>query len=172
MEFILELVRKRALGSVQGQAANPETLQRILAEADYLIIVVNDAEQGFPATKLPMIPLNALAACDNPEYCRAFAKGIVNDAKNAGFNATWGPVVDVLYSDGPFKVSRTFRMIRNVLQSLRRLYARFLPIIISSPAESIIPAVTVTVLIPICAKAFVTLQKKNLQSVACIRICI
>ena len=108
MEFILELVRKRALGSVQGQAANPDSLQRILAEADYPIIVVNDAEQGFPTTKLPLIPLNALAACDNPEYCRAFAKGIVNDAKNAGFNATWGPVVDVLYSDGPFKVSRTF----------------------------------------------------------------
>ena len=88
MEFILELVRKRALGSVQGHAAEPGPLHRILATADYPIIVVNDAEQGFPTTKLPQIPLNALSACNNPEYCRAFAKGIVNDAKNAGFNAT------------------------------------------------------------------------------------
>lgn len=108
MEFILELVPKRALGSVQGHAAEPGPLHRILATADYPIIVVNDAEQGFPTTKLPQIPLNALSACNNPEYCRAFAKGIVNDAKNAGFNATWGPVIDILDCDGPIKVGRTF----------------------------------------------------------------
>ena len=108
MEFILECVKNKSLGVVQGHAADPGPLHRILDAADYPIIVVNDAEQGFPTTTLPQIPLNALSACDNPEYCRAFAKGLVNDAKNARFNATWGPVIDILDCDGPVKVGRTF----------------------------------------------------------------
>ena len=108
MDFILEMAKKRAIGAVQGHAADPAPLHRILDAADYPIIVVNDAEQGFPTTKLPQIPLNALSACNNPEYVRAFAKGLVRDAKEARFNATWGPVIDILDCDGPVKVGRTF----------------------------------------------------------------
>ena len=108
MEFILELVKNRALGSVQPQATHPEIIKEILDAADYPILVLNDTEQGFPTTSLPKIPLISLAACNNPEYFKAFAKGVVRDAKAAGFNGTWGPVIDILECDGPGKVHRVF----------------------------------------------------------------
>ncbi|MBR3941756.1 MAG: hypothetical protein IKJ55_00230 [Clostridia bacterium] len=108
IEFMVGLVKNHALGAVQGHATEPENLKRILDAADYPIIVVNDAEQGFPTTKLPKIPINSLAAARKPEYLRAFAKGIVRDAKAAHFSGNWGPVIDVLECDGPDKVHRTF----------------------------------------------------------------
>jgi beta-glucosidase-like glycosyl hydrolase len=48
----------------------------------------------------------ALSACDNEEYYRVFAKGVATQAKKAGFNGTWSPVLDVLNCDGPCKVYR------------------------------------------------------------------
>lgn len=108
MDFILELVKKRALGSAQPSSRRKEQLKRILDAADYPIIIVDDMEQGFSDSDLPKIPLNALAACNKPEYCHAFAKGVVRDAKAAGYNGNWGPVIDILECNGPCKVSRVF----------------------------------------------------------------
>ncbi len=106
MEFILELIKKRAISCAQPNARRKEEIKRMLDAADYPFFLVDDAEQGFPGSDLPRIPLNALAACNKPEYCRAFAKGIVRDAKEAGFSGTWGPVIDILECNGPCKVSR------------------------------------------------------------------
>lgn len=108
MKFILELVKKRALGCIQAQPTMPWVLEEVLEVADYPILVVADMEQGYPTSDLPKIPLNSLAACNNPRYCQAFAKGIVRDAQAAGFNGTWGPVVDVLECDAPDEVHRIF----------------------------------------------------------------
>lgn len=108
MDFILELVKKRALGCVQGNAWEPEKIKCILDAADYPILMINDTEMGFPTSDLPAIPPLALAACDKDEYYRAFAKGIVRDAKAAGFNGTWNPIVDLLTGDGPCSVHRKF----------------------------------------------------------------
>lgn len=108
MEFILELVKKRAVGCIQLHASQKEKNKKILEAADYPILVFNDTESGFPGTDLPQIPLMSLAASDKDEYYEAFAKGIVRDAKAQGFNGTWGPVIDVLSGDGPCKVHRTF----------------------------------------------------------------
>lgn len=57
MEFILELVKKRALGCMQPLASQSDLIKRILDAADYPILVVNDTEQGFLTTDLPKIPL-------------------------------------------------------------------------------------------------------------------
>lgn len=111
MDFILELVRKGALGAAQPNptyAGQKEKIKAILDAADYPIIMVEDAETGFPGSDLPRANLNALAACNKPEYLRAFAKGIVRDAKEAGFVGTWGPIIDVLECNGPGKVGRVF----------------------------------------------------------------
>ncbi len=108
MDFIIEMVKKRALGCVQSYPQRPEITKRILQEADYPILMICDTERGFPTSTLPKTPLISLAACNKKEYYHSFAKGIVRDAKEAGFNGTWGPVIDVLLCDGPGKVSRYF----------------------------------------------------------------
>lgn len=58
--FVKELIKNRALGCIQGNTRIPGLVEELWADADYPIIVVNDAEQGFPTTDLPKIPLNSL----------------------------------------------------------------------------------------------------------------
>ena len=106
IEFTLELIKNHALGCVQLPAHKPEIIKRVVEAADYPILVFNDTEQGFPTTSLPPIPLMSLAACGKEEYYRAFARAVARDARAAGFNGTWGPVLDVLGADGPFRVYR------------------------------------------------------------------
>lgn len=106
VEFTLELIRNHALGSVQVPYTNPELMRRIREAADYPIILVMDMEMGYPGSKLPPVPLMSLSACDKPEAYRAYARAIVTDAKAAGYNSTWGPVLDVLACDGPASVYR------------------------------------------------------------------
>ena len=106
LDYILEMIKNRELGCIQLQAHRPDITEKVLAAADYPILVFNDAEMGFPTSDLPKIPLMSLSACDNEEYLRAFAKGISRDAKKAGFNGNWGPVIDILRTDGPCRVHR------------------------------------------------------------------
>lgn len=106
LDYIIGMIKRRELGCVQLQAHRPDITEKILAAADYPILVFNDAEMGFPTSELPKIPLMSLSACNNEEYLRAFAKGIARDAKAAGFNGNWGPVLDILHTDGPCRVHR------------------------------------------------------------------
>ena len=106
--FTKELIKKRAVGCIQFHAKDREIIEDVMSVADYPIIVVNDTENGFPTSDLPKVPLISLAACGKKEYYEAYAKGIVRDAKEAGFNATWGPVIDILHMDEPCSVSRKF----------------------------------------------------------------
>lgn len=108
IEFTTELIKKKALGCVQLPAHKREVVKRVLDAADYPILVFNDTEQGFPTSEIPPIPLMSLAACGKEEYYRAFARAIAHDARDAGFNGTWGPVIDVLRGDGPCRVYRHF----------------------------------------------------------------
>ncbi len=108
IDFTIELIKKRALGCVQLPPNKTDVIEEVLAAADYPILVFCDTETGYPMAKLPKIPLMSLAACDEPRYYEAFARCIATDAKKAGYNGTWGPVIDVLRCDGPCKVYRHF----------------------------------------------------------------
>lgn len=108
LEFVLDLIRNHSLGSIQVPFGKPEIMEKVKAAADYPIIIINDMEMGFPNSALPPVPMMALAACDRPEYYRAFARAVVTDAQKAGYNGMWGPVIDVLTVDGPCKVYRDF----------------------------------------------------------------
>lgn len=108
LEFALELIRKHALGCVQVPVNRPDVVEKIKKAADYPIILIMDMEMGYPGSQLPPVPMMTLAACDKPEYYRAFARALVTDAKAAGCNGAWGPVIDVLSCDGPARVYRTF----------------------------------------------------------------
>ena len=127
--FTLDLIKKRALGCVQLPAHEPELCKKIcdaIKEADYPVLIFNDTEMGFPGGHIPKMPLMALAACDKKEYYQAFAKRIVRDAKAAGFNGTWGPVLDVLRRNGPCRVYRCFsddpRRVAEAAEEIARVY--------------------------------------------------
>ena len=129
LEFTLELIRKRALGCVQVLPADKEAMHKIKEAADYPLLIICDTERGFPTSKLPPISLMALSACNKPEYFRVFAKGVVTEAKAAGYNGTWGPVIDVLSTDGPCKVRRRFsddpmRVARGA-EEIAKVYKRY-----------------------------------------------
>lgn len=108
MEFVMEMVKKRAISCIQANPRKPEQWRKIVEAADYPIIVINDMEQGFPPSDLPQIPVMSLAACNKKEYFESFAKGIIRDAKAEGYNGNWGPVIDVHRIAGPFNVGRNF----------------------------------------------------------------
>lgn len=106
MEYTLALIKKRALGSVQLPPQRQDYVKRVREAADYPIIIVCDTESGFPTSTKQHIPLISLAACGKPEYFEVFAKAVATDARKAGYNATWGPVVDILDMNGPGRVHR------------------------------------------------------------------
>lgn len=116
LEFTLELIKKRALGSVQIRPTDPEYMKKVQEVADYPIIIVCDTETGFPTSKKQPVPLISLGACDKPEYYEVFAKAIVTEARAAGYNATWNPAIDMgrhgnlmtyrKFSDDPMRVCR------------------------------------------------------------------
>lgn len=108
LEFTLGLIRNHALGCVQVPIGRTDIMEKVKAAADYPIIIIADMEMGYPKSELPPIPMMALSACDRPEYYRAFARSVVTDAKKAGYNGMWGPVIDVLLTNGPCKVYRDF----------------------------------------------------------------
>lgn len=108
LDTVLDLVKNHSIGCVQVPANHPEIVKLIKETADYPILVINDMESGFPTSSLPKIPLMSISACNKPEYYHAFARGVVRDAKAAGYSGTWNPVVDILRGDGPCAVSRSF----------------------------------------------------------------
>lgn len=108
LEYTIKLIKKRALGSVQVPPQKPHYMKRIREAADYPILIICDTETKFPASEKQEISLMALSACDKPEFYEVFAKAIAIDARKAGFNGTWGPVVDILNGDGPCRVHRMF----------------------------------------------------------------
>lgn len=126
-EWVVEMIKKRALGCVQVTAWRKDRVDMIRAAADYPIIIVCDTESGFPRSGLPAVSFVTLAACNNDEYYELYAKGVVAGARQNGFNATWSPVVDVMHgvehgvnprklSDDPMKVAHGAEIISRVFK--------------------------------------------------------
>ena len=112
-QYTLELVRNRAVGCIQVPI-NDKTADMVKAireAADYPVLIINDMEQGYPASSIPRLSAMTLAALPEANrhlYLRDFAACIVSEAQHAGFSGTWCPVLDVLHCDGPCSVSRHF----------------------------------------------------------------
>ena len=121
MEYTLDLIRKRSLGSIQVPYNKPEIMEKVLAAADYPILIITDMEMGFPTSELPPVPMKSLAACDNPEYYRSFARAVMADAKKAGFNGTWGPNLD--HGAGYRRISDETQKICEGAEAIAQMYA-------------------------------------------------
>ena len=110
IDFTLELVKNQACGAIQmtfDEVRRPKLVKLFRDAAAYPVIMVNDMELGYPKSKLPKVPLSTLAAANNPEYVRAFAAAIAKEAKEAGFNGCWSPIVDIVFENRPATLSRS-----------------------------------------------------------------
>lgn len=110
IDFTLELVKNQACGAIQmtfDDVRRPKLVKLFREAADYPVIMVNDMELGYPKSKMPKIPLSTLAAANNPAYTRTFAAALAKEAKEAGFNGCWGPVIDVILENRPITLSRS-----------------------------------------------------------------
>ena len=110
-EFMLELVKKHALGAVQinpSASSMEKYMKPLLETADYPILIGVDMERGCPLSDM-IIPGNlALGATDNPENAYNFARITATHAKKLGYNMIWSPVVDLADYDRPCIISRCF----------------------------------------------------------------
>lgn len=97
LDFIKKMIRKHAVACFQVPVGEESEalIKELRAEADYPLIIINDMEQGYAGSDLPLLPAMTLKACNDMEYVRAFARGIVANGKAAGYSGTWCPVVDI-----------------------------------------------------------------------------
>jgi len=128
LAYTLKLIRNHALGSVQVRPNRKEFIKKIREAADYPILIICDTETGFPGSDKQPISRMALSACDRPEFYEVFAKAVATEARAAGYNGTWNPVVDVLKCNGPCKVHRHSSddpmKVAKISEIISRVYAR------------------------------------------------
>ena len=103
--FILELVKNRSLGGIHisnylmryctFETDEKVFLNKILETADYPILMCDDMEYGFPTGKYAMPYQMALGSTDSEELAYEYGKITAIQAKNAGYNLVFGPIVDI-----------------------------------------------------------------------------
>ena len=100
-EFVLSLIKERALGSVwiqQGYRDAEEMLKRVKELADYPIIIMTDAESGIQSSEGRYIVgrHSAISCTGDPKYAYAFGKVLGTKAHQMGYNMICNPIVDIL----------------------------------------------------------------------------
>ena len=100
-EFVLELIKERALGSVwiqQGYRDAEEMLRRVKELADYPIIIMTDAESGIENSEGRYIVgrHSSISSTGDPKYAYAFGKVLGAKAHQMGYNMVCNPIVDIL----------------------------------------------------------------------------
>lgn len=98
LEFVLDLIRKHALGAVWvppqcDRAA--EAIQKVKETADYPILIFTDAENGLASGKYHVGRHNAIGMTGSEELAYTFGKVVAIEARNAGYNVVCDPVVDM-----------------------------------------------------------------------------
>lgn len=96
-EFILELIREHALGSVWVTPTVHDfekIMAKIKAAADYPILIITDAESGLGEYKIGR--QNALGIADSEELAYIFGKVTAVSAAKMGYNVVCNPVLDII----------------------------------------------------------------------------
>ncbi len=96
-EFVYDLIKKRAVGSVWIQMGH-ETAEKRLAKikeiADYPLLVITDAGSGWGEYMVGKH--NAVGATGSAKHAYAFGKLVGVMARKAGYNVVCDPVVDMI----------------------------------------------------------------------------
>ena len=126
IEFALEMLKKNACGPIQvgtyATKLRPDLIRTLREAAPYPVVVVEDMELGYPKSKLPKIPLGTLAASNNPEYSKMFGAALAKEAKEAGYNGIWGPIIDIATTGNARIAGDT---VETVLDATREIYKAF-----------------------------------------------
>ena len=97
VEKVLNMIREHRLGSVwvsRGAKGRNDILKKINEVADYPILIVGDAEQGYDQYQFPAA--RSLGATGyNEEMAYAYGRVVGYELRELGFNAMNGPVVDL-----------------------------------------------------------------------------
>ncbi len=96
-EFVYELIKKRAVGSVwiqQGLAKSKERMEKVRELADYPILIITDGESG--AGEFLVGKHNAIGTAGTTKHAYAFGKAVGVTARKMGYNVVCDPVVDMI----------------------------------------------------------------------------
>lgn len=109
-EFVFEMLEKKAVGAVQIRYREgcEELIAQIKQKAGYPLLICADMEHGFPGSNLSIAEQMAISCAADEEAAYEFGRVTAIEAKNAGYNVVWGPVVDLASEGALCKITRCF----------------------------------------------------------------
>ena len=96
IEYVMDLIRKRAIGSVWIQVTDKDAqkyIDMVREIADYPILIITDAESGIGEYLVGRH--NAIGCTGKEEYAYAFGKVTGFTARQMGYNVVCNPVLDI-----------------------------------------------------------------------------
>lgn len=104
-DFVIDLVKNHSLGGIHIShkyvkdnyyVKNERViLDKILATADYPILICEDMEYGYPKGDVSMPYQMAIGSTGSEELAYEYGRLTAIEAKNAGYNVVFGPIVDI-----------------------------------------------------------------------------
>jgi beta-glucosidase-like glycosyl hydrolase len=97
--YAIRMIKEHRLGAiwVNPDFKREEFMARIREVADYPILILTDAENGFKAEGAELIGAhNALGMCNTEQSAYAFGKVTAVNARKAGYNVVCNPVLDLV----------------------------------------------------------------------------
>ena len=97
VDYAIGLIREHKLGAIWIQPTvkgREETIRRVLEAADYPILVMTDAEDGYGDYKIPQA-IAMTAAHKSVELAHSFGRLTATIHREMGYNVVCNPVIDV-----------------------------------------------------------------------------
>ena len=107
-EFVLKLIKERALGAVWLYAGNKDEdevktlINKVKEAADYPILIITDAEPGLGDYQIGK--QSALGRAGTEKHAYAFGKATAVQARKLGYNVVCNPILDIGY-ENPRRIS-------------------------------------------------------------------
>lgn len=94
-DVLLAMVRERRLGGIHMHS-DQNFLERLLAEVDYPLLVCENMENGYRLSQQVQFPgPMGVAATGDTDAAYEFARMTAVEARRAGYNLVFGPIVDL-----------------------------------------------------------------------------
>lgn len=104
-DFVIELIKNRALGGIHIShkyvkdnyyvKSERDILDKVLATADYPILICEDMEYGYPKGVVSMPYQMAIGSTGSEELAYEYGRITAIEAKKVGYNVVFGPIVDI-----------------------------------------------------------------------------